>query len=378
MPDKKPTRDTIDPELRGKVHDAVRDGWVRREAQRELERAESRRAFRKPRKVDVGLLSDQFEQPRPKVKYLIDGLLRRKQNASMAGQYKTGKTLLGINEMAACVDGRPFLGRETHFNEGGRFGWMNGEMDRDDWLDYARPVGIERADLVAVMHLRGKRINLLDDVQAEYVVKWLKDNDVTDWRVDSWRKLVQWAGLSPNDNEGAGFLTDRIDQIKDQAGVRTFLVMAHTGRAQVAPGAEHVAGATELDNWVDARWLYVKEPDGSRFFYAEGRGVEFEEQRLLRDEATSRVDIGFGNRLAARADDLASKLEQIEKMVIDKPGINTSELKVMIRAKLGESNNNQQVSLIAQAKNDKRVHPHKKGTSMLYFRGEFCDECAEP
>lgn len=348
---------------------------ARDEAERRMREEKAGAGFRPPLPgTESGLLSELIDrEPEHELK-LIDGVLGRQQNAILAGQYKAGKTRLGMNEMRACVDGLPFLGRATHFNDGGRFGWFDGEMNKDDWNDYVRPMGIRNLQDIAVMHLRGLRLDLLNDFVAEYVTGWLVEHDVTDWRIDSLRRLLAWSGVALNDNDGASLLTNRIDQIKREAGVLSCVILAHTGRAKVEHGAEHVMGATEWDAWADSRQLLTTE-DGARFFSVVGRGVAFEESLFLFDSETGLIDVAGGpaqNRRLAEQENIAIAAEAI---VSEQPGINTSALAEQLGKKFNRTNHNEKSALVTKARDSGRIHVHQKGTSRLHFLGATCSEC---
>jgi hypothetical protein len=63
----------------------------------------------------------------------------------------------------ALADGRPFLGSLAVEMPQGRIGFWNGELDRDDFLDYTRPIGIQNPSKIETLHLRGYRVPLLTD-----------------------------------------------------------------------------------------------------------------------------------------------------------------------------------------------------------------------
>ena len=314
---------------------------------------------------DDGLLSElvtlerQFEKPR------IDGLMNMPHSVIIAASYKSGKTTMGLNVLKAAADGVPFLGRDVHMN-GGRVGWLNGEMDRDDWLDYLAPMQIQNMERIAVRNMRGRRLNLMDDYVADEFVKWLKANEVEWWWVDSWRVLCAWSGVNENRNEEVELLTARVDKIKREADVKSFTALAHTGRAQVEDGTEHARGATALDDWQDVRWVLTR-AGRDRFLYVEGRGrgVGLGESKLIFDEGTNLLSLGEGNRATYR---ISAGMEMVVQFVSDNPGCNAGDIRRHLSAG-GITNANDQSGPINSARDQGLVHFKKQGTSHLYFAG---------
>lgn len=98
-----------------------------------------------------------------------------------------------------------------------------------------------------------------------------------------------------NSNTEAKFWTERMDVLKREAGLKTLIVMAHTGRADMGEGFEHVRGATRLDDWADQRWVLTRgatrETVHMRFIRAEGRSVQLEQTMLVFDPDTLRLEV---------------------------------------------------------------------------------------
>ena len=313
---------------------------------------------------DDGLLSElvtierRFEKPR------IDGLIKMPHSVIIAASYKSGKTTMGGNVLKAAADGTPFLGRDVHMN-GGRVAWLNGEMDRDDFLDYLAPMQIQNMERIAVRNMRGRRLNLMNDYVADEFVKWLKANEVEWWWVDSWRVLCSWSGVNENRNEEVDLLTARVDQIKREAGVETFTALAHTGRAQVEDGAEHARGATALDDWQDARWVLTRQGQ-DRFLYVEGREVELAETQLVFDSDTKLLSLGEGNRSQTRT---TAGSAAVAEFVAANPGCNTSAIRDHLGASGVSTNRTDQTAPIKAAVAEGLVHWVKDGTSNRYHPG---------
>lgn len=318
---------------------------------------------------NTGSLFDQLVRERPQLPQLIEGLAGRVHNVSITAPYKTGKTTFGINVMRSLVDEDEFLGRATHLPAGGNVGWWNGEMDIEDWLDYARPVDPENGDRIFPLHLRGRSVPILSDVAAEWTIKWLKDNNIKVWWLDSWRVLCAWNGINENDNTGGGQLTARIDEIKTAAGVDAFFVLAHTGRSQQAEGEERARGMTALDDWVDARWVLTKQQD-RRFFAASGRNIKWggTGTAMVFDQETNLITLGAGDRRSGR-DMVANSF--IFDVLIQRGPMNTTALKQALHGCGidGMTNTDAKTAALSSAVLAGVATTEPRGNSIIYTAG---------
>lgn len=337
---------------------------VSAEARRVVAVEEAGREYPAPTNDDDGLLSSLLALPRRNEVQRIEGLMGMPHNAVVAAQYKTGKTTTGAAVVKAALDGLPFLDRKVTMGDGTVL-WVNGEMDRDDFLDYLRPTGIARADRLLIRNMRGRRMNLLNDHVAEQFVDYLRANAVEWWWMDSWRVLCAWAGVNENRNEDVERLTARIDAIKHEANVPTFTALAHTGRSQVEDGAEHARGATALDDWQDARWVLTKAGQ-DRFLYVEGRGVMLPETKLVFDPATHLLSLGEGNRRQARTD---SGIEAVREFVASNPGCKAGDLYDHLKGQ-GITQRTEQVAVKDRAVRAGLVHEKPgRGNSKVFNLG---------
>lgn len=288
--------------------------------------------------------------------WAVDQVQRRGQNGLLVSGYKIGKTTR-VYDLARClVDGEPWLDRyDTSVD--GHVGIWNGEMSPSDDAVYWAPLGVRNADRIHVWHLRGYRLDLLNDYTAEVAVDWLLDNGVGYAIIDPWASLIAWAGLRSNDNDDAALLLTRLDQIKREAGVSELLVSAHTGRAAQEPGAEHVRGATRLDDWADVRWLLTKDADDVRYFRAHGRGVELPECALAFDELTGRSTLGTGDRTAVAQD---RQVAEVVAIVTEHDGINSTGIQGQMQTSRTRSI---QSAAIVRAEHESLIYSTRDGTS---------------
>lgn len=270
-----------------------------------------------------GTLGELFERPVREHDDLVEGLLGKHHNATLAAQYKAGKTTFGLNLVRSLVDGCEFLGRKTRLE--GRVAWFNGEMDCDDFVDYARPMGWQNVADLEILNLRGRSLNLQNDAPFEWAVQWLSERRIQVLVMDSWRMLCSWAGIKEQDNTEVGALTARIDELKQRSGVSAVVVLVHMGRAEQEQGAERARGATALDDWVDARWVLTRQKS-KRFLSAEGRRVELEETELEMDQSTRNLFASGGDREQRKRQD---GIEAVRQIVAEVPpeSLTTTELK---------------------------------------------------
>jgi hypothetical protein len=300
--------------------------------------------------VSSSLLND-LARGRETIRYRIESLIGIRHNASLTGMYKTGKTGLSCDLATALADGRPFLGSLAVVMPQGRIGFWNGEMDRHDFLDYTRPIGIQNPSKIETLHLRGYRVPLLTDAGAAWTVWWLRYNGIEIWINDSWARLCAWSGIDENDNSAVARLAGTIDEIKSQAGVAQFITTAHTGRAKHDEGTEHARGATALDDWVDVRMVMTRQGN-DRFLFAEGRQVGLDEIQLIFDPVTRRSYIGTGDRSAVRAQ---TGVEIATQEVANTPGINKTDLLDAVRACIPGHNQDHAATAIKEAAREGKI-----------------------
>jgi hypothetical protein len=313
-------------------------------------------------------LTTALAKPRQEIRHRVARLIGLKHNASLTGQYKTGKTTFYCGLARSLADGNDFLGVLPVQPAVRRVGFWNCEMDEDDFLDYIRSVGILNTNKIELLHLRGQPVRLLTDVGMDWTINWLIDNDVEILLNDSWAKLCAWSDVDENDNSGVGRLTSVIDEIKKQTKItEQFITTAHTGRAKLAEGDERARGATALDDWVDSRMVLTREGD-NRFLFAEGRGkVAMLETRLIFDSTTNLSLIGEGDRKATRE---REHVNVVVEIVTGSPGMNTRSLTEAVREGIPGHNQEHASKAIAIAKRLGLVHTvNGKNNAKLFYPG---------
>lgn len=346
--------------------------FIRRGTLRDIERIEGGRGWREPPVGSAtGTVGWMLANPEPPESQAVGGLAGLRHNVGLTAPYKTGKTSLGIDLATSLVDRQPFLGRSTVLAPNARVGWINAEMERRDWEQYAVNRQGRNLDAWVVMHMRGLRLNLMDDQQYRWLAGWLAGYGVTFLIVDSWRRLCMWAGLNENRNADVERLTARIDQLREESPLLTFLAIAHTGRGIAEEGFEHARGATAFDDWVDSRWIMTRNPEQDRFIYVEGRGVKLDETQIQMDDYgrfhVVGEDQGGGSR-AQRRREIGPRT--VAMIVSELPGkLNKNDICEQLRDRIGESNRTIACGHIDKAVEMGLVHWVQEGRSHIYHPG---------
>jgi hypothetical protein len=262
------------------------------------------RTFRAP--AYTRTLTEELLIPEQPVTYAVEQLLPTGGNALLAAGFKTGKTTLVTNLLRAYADDEPFLGRFQVSAGTGRIGIFNYELSPDQYRRWLRSAGITNTERVAVLHLRGHRLPLTSPSVEDWIVAWLKEQDVTFWIADPFARAA--TGTDENSNTEVGVWLDTFDVIKERAGVSEAVLPTHTGRAEQEHGQERARGATRLDDWADVRWLLVKDDEDRRYFRATGRDVEMAEEQLVYDPLTRALTMSGGDRNWVRSRELEQRV----------------------------------------------------------------------
>lgn len=292
----------------------------------------AQRAFTPPPDDVSYTWAQRLATPRPPVQFAVADIAAVGQNVTITGQYKAGKTLLGVNLIRSLVDGEPFLG-EFKTNGGGsaRLGFWSLEMSMTDLDAYVEPMGItdDGAGRLAVLSGRGYGVNIMTDVGRQWAVNWLKQWGCNTWVIDSHARMCRMAGVDENDNGQVLGLLHRLDEIKEMAGIGELFYLVHTGRGEMAEGRERARGATVIDDWADARWVLTRQGT-VRFLAVEGRSVKDMTARSLDYEPeTGRMTLGSHDPVSAKVDGLTAL---IVSLVTDHPGeYNGRALRAVVR-----------------------------------------------
>lgn len=223
----------------------------------------------------------------------IEGLHIASSFTTITASKKTGKSTLMLNLMRSLVDGRPFLGQRVE-PVTGKIGYWNLELDRNVWLQWVKDIGIQAADQIVALHLRGQRFPIYHPELYKRIIEWLKRNEIEVLIVDPGAKLLRgWPVLGgggvENNNDVVAVVCQRLREMVEDGGVTDLFVPLHTGHN----GGEnqYSRGATVWEDDPDHLWnLWSKEvvkgDEPIRHFKAFGRNVDFDTVMLEYDKQT--------------------------------------------------------------------------------------------
>lgn len=273
----------------------IREGLIQEEVDRREIRDEATRIVRErlhpfnpPQATTFSALA---KKPLPEIQWTVDGLMGYGHNVLLTGAMKTGKTTLILNLIKSLVDGRPFLDRFPTTLDG-NVCYMNYELYPQDIQREIQKMRFRRGSRVITIGMREQSGNnpFLSERSRAWFVGFLREHEVQVLVIDTFR--AAYHGVSHNDNAEVAMFTRMLDDFKGEANCPGLVLTNHMGRKDHEHGQEHGAGATELDNWTDMRWIYTREGEGRaapRYLRVEGRGGYLDESQLTWDDDSRRL-----------------------------------------------------------------------------------------
>lgn len=286
-----------DPKLPGAIQDATRRKMAEREARRRVDAEEAARAWRGWGEDE--LLSDALDDDSAlDLDYMFGRVMSKDDNVLLAAKFKTGKTTMLGSFIKSILDGTPFLNEfevQDDVDEL-RVGIWNCEMTRSGFLSYMKNAGIQNGNKAKIHHLRGCPTPVMsNEVAREKTIEWLAENNIKIWIVDSWSILCAWNKVDMNDNSEVMRLCAELDSIKQEAGVRSIILTAHSPKSELE-GEESAIGAQNLSGWADTIMMLVREKD-KRFVWSRGRcDMEIPETEVVMNPESGLVELGEGSR----------------------------------------------------------------------------------
>lgn len=315
----------------------------------------------------------------PELKYAIDSVLPENGNAILFAQFKSGKTTFILEVLRALIDGEPFLGRFA-VNTTGNVALWNYELDAAMMVSWLKDTELQHPERLRLQNLRGKRVPLDTKYGQEWTIDWLRRNEVRTWIIDpAVRAMIGWG--DENDNGAVTLFTDKLDEIKEKAGVHELIVAHHTGRAEQVIGEERARGATRWDDWPDSRWILTKMTGSeTRFIRMTGRGEDFPERALSYDPQRRRVALVGGGDPLASADRRTAADESLKAQILahvtENPGL--TQNKVM--QGLGITSQSKAGPAFSALKSERKIHTlDGPNRSKLHYAGpapEATDEAS--
>jgi hypothetical protein len=264
------------------------------------------------------------------LQYTIRDLHVTGGNTVLQAQFKTGKTTLLLNLLRALLDDCLFLG-EKHVWRDGPVAYWNYELSPRQFRKWLRDMKIKHTDEAHIWNLRGHRLPLTVSYIQEEAVEWLRSRGVKVLVIDPFMRAY---GGNENDNTEMNRWLDTLDVVKEQAGVVDLFMAHHMGRAEFEEGGERGRGASRLDDWLDHRWMLTRDKEGSRYFRADGRDVDFLERQLGYDAGTHTLYLEGGSRAQVRVERLLQEdVQAVIDLVRENPDIGATQLKAQLEGR---------------------------------------------
>lgn len=327
-PEQPPGGDQADAFRAAAVAQEVERQRAQREARRQLDDDDARKAWREPESTPTA--ADELALPDEMIPWTVETLLPAGGNVLLAAQFKAGKTTLMLNLLRALTEASPFLGRFA-VPVPQRVAFWNYEVGRGQFRRWLRESGPLAPELASVLTLRGHILPLTTKAGADWAVRWLETRGAQFWIIDPFARA--FTGQNENDNTEVARWLDAVDSIKDRAGVAGLSLAAHTGRAAHEQGSERVRGATRLDDWADVRWMLNTDAEDARYFRAVGRDVDHPEHKLQFDPASRLLSMTDDKRAApmrstrGTAAPIAASNSEMLRLIAGQPGITTRQLR---------------------------------------------------
>jgi hypothetical protein len=196
-----------------------------------------------------------------------------------------------MNLTMSLVDCKPFLGEYEVRPLAGNVGFLDFELGMDLFREVIERVPIRNAKRCYVESFRSKGLDIMNEFQAEFLIKWLKDRTIEALIFDPFSRIYR--GDGDNNTEVLRFLK-QVNLIKEESGVVDFFMPVHSSSRSSTRGQSR--GASTLDDFPDNRWLVGKdkpEVDAQRTFAATARGALWTASRPLQlDPATNSLHLG--------------------------------------------------------------------------------------
>lgn len=295
-----------DPEFEQAVERYLDQERARREARRRIAREEGLDTLGS---IPAGTsLTDLLAEPRPPVRYRIDGLWPSGGRVMLVAQKKAGKTTVIGNVLRSILDGDEFMGRFAA-TPVKRVALIDTELNRSklaEWLGDQEILNTDRLETWSIRDNVGT-FNLLDDDHLAVWAEKLRGVDVV--ILDCLRPVMDAIGL--DEHREAGRILVAFDRLLGECGASEGVIVQHMGHS-----GERARGDSRLGDWPDASWkILMENPDdeqSARYFSAFGRDVELPEADLHYNRQSRRVTLGTESR-AARKRERAQQRKAAEK-----------------------------------------------------------------
>ncbi|MCA0294737.1 MAG: AAA family ATPase [Actinobacteria bacterium] len=243
---------------------------------------------------DIATLAELLQRPAPSADR-IQGLMPWDASVTVVAQNKVGKTTFVLNLTRSLITGEPFLGRfeVQPIDPDARVAILNYEVSGAQLARWAAEVGIP-GDRLVIVNLRGARNPLSTSTSTSALADLLRPYNIETLIVDPFGRGI--GGQDQNSARDVQPWLNRLDSFaRDGVGALDLVLVVHSGW-----NGERSRGSSALEDWPDAKWYLTKDAAGLRYFRAEGRDVDVEEDQLAFEPETRRLTLtGQGNRSTA-------------------------------------------------------------------------------
>nr|ABP44459.1 hypothetical protein Mflv_1981 [Mycolicibacterium gilvum PYR-GCK] len=261
---------------------------------------------------------DQLTETPPEVDWIVRDLWVG--NAQVNAQKKSGKTTLLMNAAVALLTGQPFLGQfEVNVDSDCRVGYLNMELTKGQFNRWLREMDVpdDATKRLELYHGRELgRLDLANDVVAEWLIRWLRETGVSVLLMDPLGSFYdQPSGGDPN----AAYLRwwACLERVVLEAGLRGVLIAHHAGYSE--EGGNRARGASAMMDKPDVNLTYrynvgegshTDAPvDTKRYLSAFGRDVDIHEFELEYSAPTRLLTVtGRGGRVDAELERQAERM----------------------------------------------------------------------
>lgn len=217
----------------------------------------------------------------PTPEWIVEGLIHYGGSALLTGKYKSGKSTLMLNLIAALTTGGVFLG-QFGVTKPKTVAYIDMELGRGmawRWLN-----DIPNIDTSKLLYLprvgQGNQLNMKSETLRANTARMLIENKVDVLILDPLSPVMSALGIDENSADVVRPLLDSFDMLKAEANLEAIVVSHHTGHQDPS----RARGSTAFMDWASSFLSVVRqgeEYDSPRTFRASGRDVAVNTAELV-------------------------------------------------------------------------------------------------
>lgn len=219
------------------------------------------------------------EPPAPE--WIVDGLVHYGGSALLTGKYKSGKSTLMLNLIAALTTGSVFLG-QFGVSKPKRVAYIDMELGRGMAWRWLKDIpNIDTSKLLYIPRVgQGNQLNMRSETLRANMARMLIENEVDVLIIDPLSPIMSALGVDENSADVVRPLLDSFDMLKTEANLEAIVVSHHTGHQDPS----RARGSTAFMDWASSFMSVVRqgeEFDSPRTFRASGRDVAVNTAELM-------------------------------------------------------------------------------------------------